>query len=167
MQSNYIPVVERSQIETLARVANVVWHEYFPFLLSADQIDYMVQKFQSAAAIEDQIAKGYDYFLIQSDGEIVGYVGLCPEQDGVFLSKLYILAQYRGRGHASQAFDMIRSYAQSRGFSRVRLTCNKHNTHSLDVYRKKGFVTVSDEITDIGNGYVMDDYVMVLDLDRQ
>ena len=37
------------------------------------------------------------------------------------------------------------------------LTCNKHNTHSLDVYKKWGFEKVDEDVTDIGNGYVMDD----------
>jgi hypothetical protein len=36
---------------------------------------------------------------------------------------------------------------------------NKYN-FAIDVYKRLGFVTVADEVNDIGNGFVMDDYVM-------
>ena len=46
----------------------------------------------------------------------------------------------------------------------IYLTCNKHNEHSLAVYRKKGFKVIDEAETDIGQGFIMDDYIMELTL---
>ena len=37
---------------------------------------------------------------------------------------------------------------------------NKNNTKTLDIYKHLGFEIVREEVTDIGEGYVMDDYVL-------
>ena len=52
-------------------------------------------------------------------------------------------------------------FEEARGFGKkkVYLTVNKHNYHAIDVYKKTGFVIAKEAVTDIGNGYVMDDYV--------
>ena len=40
------------------------------------------------------------------------------------------------------------------------LTVNKYNEHAIDVYKHYGFKIVDSVVTDIGNGFVMDDYIM-------
>ena len=47
-----------------------------------------------------------------------------------------------------------------RGLDKIWLTCNKNNTKTLDIYKHLGFEIVREEVTDIGEGYVMDDYVL-------
>ena len=37
---------------------------------------------------------------------------------------------------------------------------NKHNAAAIAAYRNCGFVTREEVVVDIGNGFVMDDYVM-------
>ena len=41
----------------------------------------------------------------------------------------------------------------------IFLNVNKYN-NAINFYTKLGFVKVKDKVIDIGNGYVMDDYVM-------
>jgi ribosomal protein S18 acetylase RimI-like enzyme len=40
------------------------------------------------------------------------------------------------------------------------LTVNKYNEHAIDVYKHYGFEIVDSVVTDIGKGFVMDDYIM-------
>ena len=40
------------QIEALAVCAKEIWNEYFISLISQNQIDYMVEKFQSTTALK-------------------------------------------------------------------------------------------------------------------
>ena len=54
--------------------------------------------------------------------------------------------------------------ARDNGKSEVYLTVNKHNDHAIDVYKKKGFTVTDEVVTDIGGGYVMDDYIMTYEL---
>ena len=37
---------------------------------------------------------------------------------------------------------------------------NKHNAGAIAAYRRLGFAMREEVVVDIGNGYVMDDYVM-------
>ena len=46
MALQFIPIVTDEQIHTLAFMADTVWHEWFHSILSVEQIDYMVKKFQ-------------------------------------------------------------------------------------------------------------------------
>ena len=161
MAIDFIPVKTPEQIRTLAALADEVWHEFFVCILTPQQIDYMVDRFQSEHALTDQIGnQHYEYYLLRKDGVNIGYTGIKPENGKLFLSKLYILKAYRGQGNASPAFEFLRNVCRERGLGAVWLTVNRHNEHSVAVYRKKGFETVRTQIADIGNGFVMDDFIM-------
>lgn len=84
-----------------------------------------------------------------------------PEEGSrFFLSKLYLRKDKRNKGIASQMLEKVFSEAEAAGKSSVYLTVNKHNRHAIDVYIKKGFRMIKDAVTDIGGGFVMDDYIM-------
>ena len=67
----------QQEFNQLAELANEIWHEYFVQLLSPEQIDYMVDKFQSLPALERAIhEEGYLYFLLYEEGNLLGYCGI-------------------------------------------------------------------------------------------
>lgn len=149
--------VEEKQIRELANFASQIWHEYWTCILSSEQIDYMVDKFQSENAIRNQIKdENYTYYFIVSDGVKAGYAGISDKKDYLFLSKLYISKDYRHKGLGRQAFEKIKDM----GFDKIRLTVNKYNKNTIDAYLKYGFKIVDSVVTDIGSGFVMDDYIM-------
>ena len=47
--------VKPNEIKELAGLASEIWHEYWTCILSAAQINYMVDKFQSEQAVINQI----------------------------------------------------------------------------------------------------------------
>ncbi len=150
------------ELAEVAELANKIWHECFVNIISVGQIDYMVEKFQSLNAMTEQIeSQHYSYFAVREMGELIGYIGMKPEQnDRFFLSKLYLRSDKRGRGTASLMMKKVFEEALKSGKKRVYLTVNKHNDHAVAVYKKIGFSIIDDVVTDIGGGYVMDDYIM-------
>ena len=147
-----------SDIKELASLASSIWHEYWTCLLSPEQIDYMVENFQSEKAIKEQIEdENYTYYFIKSDNENVGYFGISDKRDFLFLSKIYIRKEFRHKGIGTKAFNKIKELALGKP---IRLTVNKHNTNSINAYKKWGFKTIDAVVTDIGSGFVMDDYIM-------
>ena len=162
MAVNITEVTNDSELREVAELAEKIWHECFPGIISAAQIDYMVEKFQSYGAMQAQInGQGYSYLAVREDGELCGYIGMKPENGSrFFLSKLYLRADKRGRGIASAMLERVFSEAKRAGKTSVYLTVNKHNDHAVEVYRHKGFETVELVVTDIGSGFVMDDFVM-------
>lgn len=161
---NFTKIINDAQLKTFAKIADAVWHEYFGFLLSGEQIDYMVARFQSYEAVKAQIADGYEYYFIEKDGEIVGYTGFCPKIDELFLSKLYILKNFRGSGIGRRALGFIIKKAREYKLLKITLTVNKYNESTIKAYEKWGFENINSVVTDIGSGYVMDDYIMALNV---
>lgn len=149
--------VENKDIKDLAKLANEIWHEYWPCILSTEQIEYMVEKFQSEKAIINQMAnENYKYFFINFEGRNVGYVGISTKQAYLFLSKLYIKKDFRHKGLGKKAFEAIKKF----GYNKIQLTVNKYNKYTIDAYLKYGFKIIDSVVSDIGNGFVMDDYIM-------
>ena len=155
------------QLTTLAALADEIWHECFPDIISDQQIDYMVEKFQSFEAMKHQIAEqGYHYFVVEIDGVPAGYYALC-EQPGsglnnvptLFLSKFYLRVEMRGKGIASIMYREIKRYTRRAGCQLIKLVVNKRNYHAISIYKHIGMTLLDEIVTDIGGGFVMDDYV--------
>jgi ribosomal protein S18 acetylase RimI-like enzyme len=51
--------------------------------------------------------------------------------------------------------------AAGRGCDRLTLAVNKMNRGAIDAYLKHGFRIADAVVKDIGDGFVMDDYIMV------
>ena len=150
--------VENNQIKELADLASSIWHEYWVCLLSSEQINYMVENFQSEKAIKNQIEnENYSYYFILQNNEKAGYFGISDKGDYLFLSKLYIKKEFRHKGIGTKAFERIKELADGKP---IRLTVNKHNINSINTYKKWGFKRIDAVVTDIGSGFVMDDYIM-------
>lgn len=155
------------QVESVAKLADEIWREWFPSIISEAQIDYMLDKFQSVEAITKQLSEGYRYFLIRRGEAYVGYTGVRPDPDGrLFLSKLYIKKEHRGKRYASETFEFLRELCRENGLHGIWLTVNKNNESTINVYKHCGFNIIGEDATDIGNGFVMDDYFFQLDVDN-
>ncbi len=150
--------VEYIDIKELASLACAIWHEYWTCILSPEQIDYMVENFQSEKAMKNQVEnENYTYYFITANNKNIGYFGISDKNEYLFLSKLYIKKEYRHKGIGQIAFEKIKEIANGQ---RIILTVNKRNTNTINAYKKWGFKTIDSVVTDIGNGFVMDDYIM-------
>lgn len=163
MELDFIPISSDEEIARLAQMADEIWHEYWPGTLSYAQVDYMVEKFQSIPAITNDIhRRGYEYWILESEGNAVGYTGGCEEKDSgkFFISKIYLFASERGKGYASQAIRFYEEICESRNLSAVYLTVNKYNELGIRAYVAKGFEVIDSVVNSIGEGFVMDDFIM-------
>ena len=184
MDIAFEPVTTPVQIGELAVMAEQIWSEYWPALIGPAQTRYMIDKFQSASAIERDMGEcGYRYwFLVNPDGKRVGYTGGAAEimtgdaqidgrilhnaviQDRYerrfFISKIYLLASERGKHYASQVIRFYDELCACEGLQAMYLTVNKGNELGIRAYQGNGFDIVDKQVADIGGGFVMDDYVM-------
>ncbi len=149
-----------SSYKMIADLARSIWTEHYTPIIGEQQVTYMLNKFQSAQAIKEQIDQGGHYYLLNLNEKPVGYFSYVLNPKSLFLSKLYVLNSARGNGIGSQALAFIAAQVKKFDLSKIELTVNKYNTNSINVYEKMGFVNVNSIVQDIGNGYIMDDYVM-------
>ena len=157
---DYVEIETDEQIKQLCDLAREIWNEYSICFINQDQIDYMLDKFQSEQVIKSQINfQKYKYYFLENDGENFGYFGFQKQKDCLFLSKFYINKQYRGQGYGRKAFLVMNEMARELELPKIRLTVNKYNFVAVCAYEKLGFERVGEAETDIGNGYIMDDYI--------
>ncbi|MEN0645315.1 GNAT family N-acetyltransferase [Alkalicoccobacillus gibsonii] len=154
-------VHSEEEIHKLAEQAIGIWNEHYIGIITKEQVDYMIGKFQSAEAVTRQIeVDGYEYFNLNVNQAPIGYMAVKEEGGKLFLSKLYMLKESRGNGYASDAMLFLENLCKQRNLESIWLTVNRENLHTIDVYKKKGFQIIAEEVNDIGHGFVMDDYIM-------
>lgn len=159
-----VPVVTQEDLNRVAVLGVRIWHEHYDTIIGKAQVDYMTAKFQSAEAIQEQIAQEeYHYYLLVERNGPVGYFAF-RILEGLFLSKIYVAAEGRGKGYSRTVMDFLKKLCDEQQLGRIWLTVNKNNSSSIAVYEKLGFICIRTQVTDIGNGFVMDDYVMELNL---
>lgn len=165
MTIEFVPVETPEDRAALATLASEIWHEYWPALIGEAQTDYMAEQFQSLEAIERDVAEhAYEYWFLRTaeDGRTVGYTGgrVEPETNRFFISKIYLLKEHRGEGLCSATIRFYERLARERGLDALYLTVNKRNEMAIRAYKAKGFEVIDAAETDIGDGYIMDDYIM-------
>lgn len=120
----------------------------------------MLNKFQSKASVKDQIDNGYLYFGVYRNDTLSGYLSLEQRHPSLFISKFYLAKEARGYGLAREMMDYCKHLAAEKECTQLELTVNKHNTHTIGVYEHFGFQKIREAVFDIGEGYIMDDFVM-------
>lgn len=148
-----------SDCENISNLASEIWYEHYPGIISAEQINYMLKKNQTAFAIEEQINSGICYYIAGFNNAPAGYFAVRISDCELFINKLYIVKSMRGKGIATAFIN--RAKADFPDAKNMKLYVNKYNP-SVNAYLRMGFNIVRSMITDIGDGYVMDDYEMVL-----
>ena len=175
MSLSFVPVKTSTDQELLARIAGEIWRGYWPELIGEAQTEYMVERFQSLEAITRDMAENdYEYWLLVEDAtvddaptrSIVGFTGGHnePETNRFFISKIYLYPEARGKGHARRVIEFYQDLCFARGFDAMYLTVNKYNDLGIRAYKGTGFKIIDAVETDIGEGFIMDDYIMQLDV---
>ena len=154
-------VNKTNEFETIEKLADTIWREHYIPIVGKPQIDYMLAKFQSVTAMNEHVANGYEYYTVFYKELPVGYLSIKQESQYLFLSKIYVLSVYRGKGIGKTMINFIEDKAKTYNLNKIRLTVNRYNTNSVKAYEKMGFKNKREVVQDIGNGFVMDDYEMI------
>lgn len=154
-------VASKDEINKTVILAKEIWNQHYVQIIGQDQVDYMLDKFQSESAIDTQIKQeGYQYYQVYHQRILVGYFSFKLKGTELFLSKIYLTLNQRGKGLGKEMLQFIISKAVELGCEKVRLTVNKYNSKSIEAYERSGFTKIDSVVMDIGGGYVMDDFVM-------
>ena len=158
--TDIIAVAEQEEIIRVAELADSIWREHYTPIIGEDQVNYMLHKFQSAEAIRAQIIDGARYHLLLHLHVLAGYCSFYLKENELFLSKIYVRKAMRGKGLGGEMMKFIEAEAIKNELKQISLTVNKNNTKSIAAYSKLGFKKIKPLVMDIGNGFVMDDFLM-------
>ncbi|MCX8048972.1 MAG: GNAT family N-acetyltransferase [Methylohalobius sp.] len=149
--------------EAIATMGKDIWHRcYFPDVLSIDAVAYLWQRTLSPSAVREEMARGVRYEWIEQVSTRIGFLAWhhLAEQQRMRLNKLYLLPEYHGLGIGALALTYIKEVAAQLGVKEIYLYVFKKNRKAIRAYLKAGFIIAREEVTDAGQGYCYDDYVM-------
>lgn len=137
-----------------------VWPQTYAPILSAEQIQYMMQLIYSEAALHQQLRDDHRFYIVYNAGIPIGFASYSNLGEGIFkLHKIYVLPQHQGRGTGRFVLMDVIEKARANGAAALQLNVNRNNP-ALSFYQKLGFAILREEDIDIGNGYIMNDFVM-------
>ena len=155
-----------SDIDMLIPLAYRIWHAYYPDIITVAQIDYMLERGYTRQVIREEIDnQGVTWLAIKSGEEMIGFAALGPYAPGTMkLHKLYLLPEYHGTGIGARALAEVEQIARDSAAAALVLNVNRHNTKAIRAYERAGWQVAETVVVDIGNGFVMDDFVMTKQL---
>lgn len=152
-----------NDIAAIQGISEKTWPISYSGIITPEQIRYMLDRMYSISAIERAIGDpNQAFWLAEKDGQAVGFCGIehhYPEAHFTRIHKLYVLPDIHGMGIGRILLEQAEKEALLHGTTQLHLNVNKRNK-AVDFYRKQGFSIAYEEVLDIGNGFVMDDYVM-------
>ena len=151
-----------TDIQLLRELAQKSWKSAYANILSAEQIDYMLAEMYSEKEISTQLQNSnYHYYFILDNEIPAGFIGfeLNYEKDTTKLHRIYLLEEFKGKGFGKKGLNFLKEKVKENVNHRIILNVNKNNP-AVKIYESQGFKVFSEGIFDIGNGYVMDDFLM-------
>lgn len=158
---------KEADLHIIQSIGTITYRPTYEATLGQQQVDYMLGKFYSIAALRQQLIEGH-IFIIASEGAkdlaFASYSAL-NEKDhlAVKLHKLYVLPDAHGKGLGKLLINEVRDKAIDMGARGLVLNVNRYNK-ALNFYEKAGFKIKETVDVAIGNGFFMNDYIMELPL---
>ena len=149
-------------IPLIRNLAEKSWKSAYSRILTQEQIAYMLSQMYSAMEISAHLQNpDYHYYLIFNDNKAVGFIGYQNhyEPKTTKLHRIYLIEEAKGKGCGKTALNFLKKQTSEKGDSRIILNVNKENS-AKSVYESQGFNIYEEGVFDIGNGFVMDDYLM-------
>ena len=156
-----------ADLPAISKLAGVIWRECYPGIITHAQIDFMLARMYALDVMRGEIrSKGIHYDCLFVDGKMAGFTSYGPASEpGVMkLHKLYLLPELQGHGLGSRLLQHCEQQARAAGTRRLILAVNKRNAKAIAAYQRNGFVVAESVVTDIGGGFVMDDFIMAKEL---
>lgn len=148
-------------IAPVCALARRVWQSTYSALISQAQIDAMLSDRYAPAHIRAQLDdSAHGWWVAHQDLMLAGFAHAMMDPADCKLDKLYVRPDAQHRGVGQTLLHAIRQWAGQRHAGRLWLQVNRGNAQAIAAYRKYGFRIVESRVFDIGNGFVMDDYLM-------
>ena len=172
-----IRIATLDDIPVIQEIAYQTWPSTYGGIISEEQIRYMLDLMYSTESLVQQMSKGHQFFLFESENKetsaplqetevntVMGFASVSDEGNGVFkLNKLYVLPSAHKTGSGKALLNAVKEYAKANGGKELILQVNKQNP-AIGFYQKQGLTIIRESIFELEHGFVMDDYIMGISL---
>jgi len=157
----HIIKAKESDIPTINFIAHEVWPVTYRDVIPQEQIVYMLDWMYSPESLRKQMLdEGCTFFILLENNQPKGFASYSNLSHRIFkLHKLYVSTTSQRSGCGRKLLDTVINEVSLEGGGELQLQVNKKNP-SCGFYKKLGFVVLEEAVFDIGNGFVMDDFIM-------
>lgn len=150
---------DEEDLALISSLARDIWEKHYTAIIGEEQVKYMLDKMYNQQSLLEQIReKKHVFYLININQISVGFISVNREKDDDwFLNKFYILGDKASKGLGTEAFQALKKIIRPK---KITLTVNRQNYKSINFYFKNGFKIERVADFDIGDGYLMNDFVM-------
>ncbi len=154
-------------LHVIHTLAHQIWPVTYAEILSPDQLSYMLDKIYSLSSLQHQLnILHHNFILVLDDTKPVAFASYSHEEADVacyHLHKIYVSIKLQGTGTGKFILQHIIDAVRLSGGTSLSLNVNRHNKARY-FYEKFGFHIISEADIDIGHDYLMNDYIMKLEL---
>lgn len=156
----HLRIAQEKDLDTIATLAQIIWNEHYVSIVGQEQVDYMLAKIYNHQSLVEQLnKKKHVFYLIDYNNQSIGFISVSTSDNiHYFLHKFYIDQQKSNAGIGTEVLNLLVKNINPKSLT---LTVNRQNYKSINFYFKNGFKIDRVEDFDIGNGYQMNDFVMV------
>jgi len=155
-----------ADLPAIAGLAGVIWRQHYPGIISREHINYMLKHMFDLNEMRSQSTVGFTYEKLINKDQLIGFASHGPAENSAEhkLDKLYVHPDFQGRGFGGKLLEHVVEFAKNREKTALILAVNKQNKGAIAMYRRMGFKVRESVVNNIGNGFVMDDYIMMRSL---
>ncbi len=156
----------RKDLQIIHDLAHQIWPISYKEIITSEQIAYMLNWMYALDVLERNFDAGQDFFIAYEGEKPLGFMALEYNYDNestVKLQKLYVLTELHGKGVGHLLVNKGKEVCKLKHYKHIVLNVNKQNP-ACHFYLKQGFSVEREEILQIGDGFVMDDFIMIFDL---
>jgi ribosomal protein S18 acetylase RimI-like enzyme len=159
-------LLDRHELHLVQSIAHQTWPNTFVEILTTEQIDYMLEWMYNKAILEKNYDDGHQFYAYFENNLAIGFMAIqvnLLEGKSLKIHKLYVLPNQQGKGVGYKLFQKAIEIAKNLEQKDVFLNVNRFNK-AVDFYKRVGFSILKEENIEIGNGFLMEDYVMQLSI---
>ncbi len=148
-------------LDKIIVLAHKIWNDHYPEIIGQEQVNYMLEKMYDAESLKQQMQSN-DLFFLAYTTEYeapIAFISIKEVEKGaLFINKFYVDTQTQRSGVGMSFFDFILKEFTPEV---IRLQVNRMNYKAVNFYFKSGFTIEKVADFDIGDGYFMNDFVMI------
>lgn len=145
-------------------IAHTTWPVTYGQLLPAGQLEYMLDLIYSEESIKRQMNLGHQFIIGYHTGEPIGFVSVEKRYKtpaSFMIHKLYVLPSFQGKGIGNAFIDYLATLAAQTEHDMLMLKVFVKNQNAIRFYQHLGFHPIGEEVSELGKGYMVKDYVMI------
>ena len=163
MSNIQIRLATSQDISLIHQLAREIFFPTYEPLQPKEKVAYLFNLMYNETALTEQLEKKKHVFLLAEDAS--GYLGYASYEFNykgsgkAKIHKIYVMPTAQGKGVGKEMINWVADIAKQNKIDTLLLDVYRHNP-AIQFYEKMGFKIAGEQVTEVGNDFVMDDFVM-------